>query len=180
MARTRQRVFSRLSILAIAGSLALFAAGCGGGEPAAEPTPAEPAPAEPAPAEPAPAEPAPAEPAPAEPAPAEPAPAEEPTVQEGLRLAFFSVGGNNTYLAAGMQGAEDAAAEYGASIQIFNGEFDSEKQVNQVTGAIASGDFDGFVLEANNAQQLCSAAEATLEAGIALAVTNVPVCEDDI
>ena len=76
-----------------------------------------------------------------------------------------------------MQGAEDAAAEYGATIQIFNGEFDSEKQVNQVTGAITSGDFDGFVLEANNAQQLCSAAEATLEAGIALAVTNVPVCE---
>ena len=78
-----------------------------------------------------------------------------------------------------MQGAEDAAAEYGATIQIFNGEFDSEKQVNQVTGAITSGDFDGFVLEANNAQQLCSAAEATLEAGIALAVTNVPVCDEE-
>jgi ribose transport system substrate-binding protein len=183
MGRKRQRVFNRFSIFAIAGLLTIFAAGCGGGdESAAEPAPAEPAPAEPAPAE-EPAEPAPAEPAPAEepaePAPAEPAPAEEPAVQEGLRLAFFSVGGNNTYLKAGMQGAEDAAAEYGATIQIFNGEFDSEKQVNQVTGAIASGDFDGFVLEANNAQQLCSAAEATLEAGIALAVTNVPVCHED-
>ena len=98
-------------------------------------------------------------------------------VKQGLRLAFFSVGGNNTYLKAGMKGAEDAAKEYGATIDIFNGEFDGAKQLNQVMNAIASGDYDGFVLEANNPQQLCSAAHATLEAGIVLAVTNVPVCD---
>jgi ribose transport system substrate-binding protein len=99
------------------------------------------------------------------------------TVKEGLRLAFFSVGGNNTYLKAGIKGAQEAAAEYGAEIQVFNGEFDGAKQLNQVMGAIASGDFDGFVLEANNPQQLCTAAQATLDAGIVLAVTNVPVCD---
>ena len=98
-------------------------------------------------------------------------------VKQGLRLAFFSVGGNNTYLKAGMKGAEDAAKAYGATIDIFNGEFDGAKQLNQVMNAIASGDYDGFVLEANNPQQLCSAAQATLEAGIVLAVTNVPVCD---
>lgn len=111
-------------------------------------------------------------------APAEPA--EESStgeVKEGLRLAFFSVGGNNTYLKAGMDGAKAAAAEYGATIEIFNGEFDGAKQLNQVMGAIASKKYDGFVLEANNPQQLCSAANATLEADIVLAVTNVPVCD---
>ena len=76
----------------------------------------------------------------------------------------------------GCREPEDAA-KYGATIQVFNGEFDGEKQLNQVMSAIASGDFDGFVLEANNPQQLCSAAKATLEAGIVLAVTNVPVCD---
>jgi ribose transport system substrate-binding protein len=99
------------------------------------------------------------------------------SVKQGLRLAFFSVGGNNTYLKAGMKGAQDAAGQYGATIQVFNGEFDGEKQLNQVMGAIASNEFDGFVLEANNPQQLCSAAKATLDAGIVLAVTNVPVCD---
>ena len=99
------------------------------------------------------------------------------SVKSGLRLAFFSVGGNNTYLKAGMKGAQEAAAKYGATIQVFDGEFDGAKQLNQVMGAVASGDFDGFVLEANNPQQLCSAAQATLDAGITLAVTNVPVCD---
>jgi ABC-type sugar transport system substrate-binding protein len=44
--------------------------------------------------------------------------------KKGLRLAFFSVGGNNTYLLAGMRGAKDAAKKYGASIQVFDGKFD--------------------------------------------------------
>jgi ribose transport system substrate-binding protein len=170
MARKQQRVFIRVFILATAISLAALATGCGGGESTSEQ--AEPA--------------TDAAEADTETAETTAADAEQETseagsgqVKEGLSLAFFSVGGNNTYLKAGMQGAQDAAAEYGASIQIFNGEFDGEKQLNQVTGAIASGDFDGFVLEANNPQQLCSAADATLEADIALAVTNVPVCQDE-
>ena len=102
---------------------------------------------------------------------------EAPQVKKGLQLAFFSVGGNNTYLKAGMKGAQEAAAKYGAKMDVFNGEFDSAKQLNQVTNAISADKYDGFILEANNEQQLCSAAKATLKAGIALAVTNVPVCQ---
>ncbi|MGH8574590.1 MAG: sugar ABC transporter substrate-binding protein, partial [Gammaproteobacteria bacterium] len=98
-------------------------------------------------------------------------------VKQGLKLAFFSAAGNNTYVKAGMKGAEEAAARYGAEIQVFDAQFDAAKQLNQVMGAVASGDFDGFVLEPNDPQQLCSAAEATLDAGIVLAVTNVPVCD---
>jgi ribose transport system substrate-binding protein len=98
-------------------------------------------------------------------------------VKKGLQLAFFSVGGNNTYLKAGMKGARDAAAKYGAKIDVFNGEFDSAKQLNQVTSAISARKYDGFVLETNNENQLCSAAKATLKAKIVLAVTNVPVCQ---
>jgi ribose transport system substrate-binding protein len=102
---------------------------------------------------------------------------ESAKVKKGLQLAFFSVGGNNTYLKAGMKGARAAATRYGAKVDIFNGEFDGAKQLNQVMNAIASRKYDGFVLEANNENQLCSSAKATLKAGIALAVTNVPVCQ---
>ena len=96
--------------------------------------------------------------------------------KKGLRLAFFSVGGNNTYLLAGIKGAKDAAAKYGASIQIFDGKFDGGLQLNQVTGAIAQKSFDGIVLEPNNSQQLCSAVKAALKAKIVTGITNVPAC----
>lgn len=98
-------------------------------------------------------------------------------VKDGLKLAFFSVGGNNTYLKAGMNGARAAAKEYGASIDVFNGEFDSAKQLNQVMTAVASGDYDGFVIEPNNSQQLCSAVKATISADIPVGITNVPACD---
>ena len=96
--------------------------------------------------------------------------------KKGLRLAFFSVGGNNTYLLSGIKGAKDAAAKYGASIQVFDGKFDGALQLNQVTGAIAQKSFDGIVLEPNNSQQLCSAVKAALKAKIVIGITNVPAC----
>lgn len=99
-----------------------------------------------------------------------------PGVKKGLRLAFFSVGGNNTYLQAGIKGAEQTAAKYCASIHVFNGNFDGGQQLNQVMGAIASKQYDGFVLEPNNSEQLCSAVKATLQAKIVLGITNVPAC----
>lgn len=93
-----------------------------------------------------------------------------------LKLAYFSVGGNNSYLQAGITGAKEAAAKYGAKIEVFDGAFDGAKQLNQVTNAL-SRNFDGFVLEPNNSEQLCSAVKATLKKHIALGITNVPACD---
>jgi ABC-type sugar transport system substrate-binding protein len=98
------------------------------------------------------------------------------TVKKGLRLAFFSVGGNNTYLQTGIKAAQETAAKYGASIHVFNGNFDGALQLNQVMGAISSQSYDGFILEPNNSQQLCSAVNAALAAKIVVGVNNVPAC----
>ncbi len=94
-----------------------------------------------------------------------------------LKLAYFSVGGNNSYLQAGIRGAKETAAKYNADIQVFDGEFDGGKQLNQVTSEIAQGGFDGFVIEPNNSQQLCSAVKSALKAKIAVGITNVPACD---
>ena len=96
-------------------------------------------------------------------------------VKKGLKLAFFSVGDNNTYLLAGIRGAEQTAKEYGASLHVFNGNFDGVLQLNQVMSALSQG-YNGFILEPNNSQQLCSAVKAALNAKIAIAITNVPAC----
>jgi ribose transport system substrate-binding protein len=95
---------------------------------------------------------------------------------EKLKLAFFSVGSNNSYLQAGIDGARDAAKRYNADIEVFDGAFDGAKQLNQVTQAISRG-FDGFVIEPNNSTQLCSAVNAALNANIEVGITNVPACD---
>ncbi len=98
-------------------------------------------------------------------------------VKQGLKLAFFSAATNNTYLQAGIKGAQDAAQEYGATIDVFDGAFDGAKQLNQVTQAVSSGKYDGIVLEAINSQQLCSAVDAAIAAGLAVGLTNTPGCD---
>jgi ribose transport system substrate-binding protein len=97
-------------------------------------------------------------------------------VKRGLKLAFFSVGDNNTYLVAGIAGAQAAAKEYGASLHVFNGNFDGPTQLAQVMSAIAGGGYNGFILEPNNGPQLCTAVKAAIKAKIAIGITNVPAC----
>lgn len=98
------------------------------------------------------------------------------SVKKGLKLAFFSVGENNTYLQAGIKGARETAAKYGESIHVFNGNFEGSLQLNQVMSAIASKEYDGFILEPNNSAQLCSAVKAAISAKIAIGIDNVPAC----
>lgn len=95
---------------------------------------------------------------------------------EKLKLAFFSVGANNSYLQAGIQGARDAAKKYNADIRVYDGAFDGAKQLDQVTQAVSQG-FDGFVIEPNNSTQLCSAVKSALDHKIATGITNVPACD---
>lgn len=111
-----------------------------------------------------------------EPAPAAGTDGADAGSETRLKLAFFSVGSNNSYLQAGIKGAKEAAAKYNADIEVFDGGFDSAKQLGQVTNAISRG-FDGFVIEPNNSEQLCSAVKSSLEADIAVGITNVPACD---
>jgi ABC-type sugar transport system substrate-binding protein len=97
-------------------------------------------------------------------------------IKEGLKLAYYSVGSNNTYLQAGIKAAEATAKKFGDSIDVFDGEFDGGKQLNQVVQGVTSGEYDGIILEPVNSQQLCSAATQAIEAEIPIGITNVPIC----
>jgi ribose transport system substrate-binding protein len=99
------------------------------------------------------------------------------SVKRGLKLAYYSVGANNTYLQSGIKGARETAARYGATIDVFDGAFDGGKQLNQVMDGVTSGDYDGIVLEPNNSQQLCAAVKAAIDADIPIGITNVPACD---
>lgn len=96
--------------------------------------------------------------------------------KEGLKLAYYSVGSNNTYLQAGIKAAEATAKKFGESIDVFDGEFDGGKQLNQVVQGVTSGEYDGIILEPVNSQQLCTAATQAIETEIPIGITNVPIC----
>lgn len=98
-------------------------------------------------------------------------------VKKGLRLAFFCSGNVNAYQQKGNDGAKDAAAKYGATIQAFDAVFDNAKQLNQMMSAINSGNFDGFIVEAINPSTVCSSVKAALEKGIVVSMTNVQACD---
>lgn len=110
------------------------------------------------------------------PAPGTSSSASQSNSGRALKLAFFSAGANNTYLQSGIKGAQEAARKYNATIQVFDAEFDGAKQLNQIQSALGRG-FDGFVIEPINSQQLCSAVKASLNAKIAVGITNVPACD---
>jgi ribose transport system substrate-binding protein len=61
-------------------------------------------------------------------------------------LAYFNLSFTNTYMQAVQEGIEDAAKQEGASVQSFDGEFNSAKQLNQIRDALATGRYDGFII----------------------------------
>ena len=181
-----------LRVVALLLTLGLLAAACGGDdaegpteqpaspEPAAEPEPAqdpEPA-AEPEPAdEPEPA----AEPeATDEPEPAEepePAPDPEPA-DEPLRVAFFGFAAANGFAQATWAGIQEGAAAIGAEVEFFDPVFDANTQISQIQDAITAGDWDAFVVQANDGNAVIPVIEEALAAGIPVVGEFTPIGSD--
>lgn len=97
---------------------------------------------------------------------------------EPLKIAFLSAATNNVYLQAGMQGAQDAAAAAGATIEVFDGGWSPETQYNQVQNLIASGEFNAVLAEMADGNQACEIlTQAAPEANLLVAVANQPLCD---
>lgn len=67
-----------------------------------------------------------------------------------FKIGFFVYSYANTYSQAELKAAKKHAAKLGASIQFFDGKFDGPNQVSQIQDAIASGQYDGFIINAND------------------------------
>ena len=68
------------------------------------------------------------------------------------------------------------AAELGnIDVEIFNGEFNAEKQNNQVEDLVASKKFDGIILEPNDFVGIANALKDAIAANIKVVVTLFPV-----
>lgn len=96
-----------------------------------------------------------------------------------LRIAFLSMATNNQYLQAGMTGAQDAAKEIGAEIEIFDGGWDPATQYNQLQNILSAGKFNAILGEMNDGRQTCDILSQAYKQGILVVVANNPLCGKD-
>jgi len=94
-----------------------------------------------------------------------------------LKIAFLTAATNNTYLQAGIKGAQDAAKEIGAELDVFDPNWSPTTQYNQAQNVISSGKFNAILAEMNDGNQACKIlTEEAPAAGVLVAVANLPLC----
>ena len=92
------------------------------------------------------------------------------------RVAFLASSSENGFNQAIWEGVKKRAAELGnIDVEIFNGEFNAEKQNNQVEDLVASKKFDGIILEPNDSVGIANALKDAIAANIKVVVTLFPV-----
>lgn len=99
------------------------------------------------------------------------------TDSERKKIAFFSSGSNTTYEQIAFEQAKETAKELGMDLDIFDASYDALKQLSQIQNAITSGKYDGFVVQANDGNQLCKVVtEDAAGKGIAISAINIELC----
>jgi ribose transport system substrate-binding protein len=98
-------------------------------------------------------------------------------VPAGKTVCFFGDGTTNTYVLANNSGAQQAGQQLGVKVTVTLGDWDGARQLNQLEDAFAKKECDAISLESIDPNVVCKAAtEGAKEAGIPLAVGNVPIC----
>jgi ribose transport system substrate-binding protein len=91
-----------------------------------------------------------------------------------VRIAFFLAATANTYSQAELKGAQATADSMNAKISYFDGNFESEKQVNQIQDAITSKKYDAFIVSPNDGAAVVPAIQQAIGDGIKVACVLTP------
>lgn len=95
---------------------------------------------------------------------------------EEVRLGAFILASENTYAQKNLEGVEQAAEKAGnVTVQAFDGKFDGRNQLNQIQDAVASGNFDAFVVFPNDGAQVAPGVEDAAAAGIKTVAAYAPI-----
>ena len=99
--------------------------------------------------------------------------------QEAVKVGVFLASAANTYGQAQLEGAKKAAQELGAEVTSFDGAFDTNKQISQIQDATASGEYQAFVVSANDGNAVVPELENAAAEGIKVACILAP-CGPDL
>ncbi len=95
-----------------------------------------------------------------------------------VNVAFFGFAAANGFAQATWAGVQEAAAELGAEAKFFDPNFDSAKQVAQIQDAITSGEYQAFVIQANDGNAVVPVVREAIEEGIKVVGEFTPIGTD--
>ncbi len=97
-----------------------------------------------------------------------------------IRIGVFLASAANTYWTAELEGVRDVAKKYGnVEITVFDAQFNTNKQVNQLRDALVSKRFDAWFIGPNDGAPLTPTIKRAISQGVKVACTLVP-CGPDI
>lgn len=100
--------------------------------------------------------------------------------QKTIRIGVFLASAANTYWAAELEGARDVARKYGnVKLTVFDAQFNTKKQVDQLRDALISKRFDAWFIGPNDGGPLTPTIRQGIRQGVKVACTLVP-CGPDI
>ena len=92
-----------------------------------------------------------------------------------VRLAVFLASAANTYWTAELAGAKDVAKKYGnVKITVFDAQFTTAKQVNQLRDALISKKFDAWFIGPNDGGPLTPTIKQAIRQGVKVGCALVP------
>ena len=97
-----------------------------------------------------------------------------------IRIGVFLASAANTYWTAELEGVRDVAKKYGnVEVTVFDAQFNTNKQVNQLRDALVSKRFDAWFIGPNEGGPLTPTIRSAIKQGVKVACTLVP-CGPDI
>jgi ribose transport system substrate-binding protein len=97
---------------------------------------------------------------------------------EPINVAFFGFAAANGFAQATWSGVQEAAEELCATARFFDPNFDSATQVAQIQDAITSGEYQAFVIQANDGNSVVPVVEEAAAAGIVVVGEFTPIGTD--
>lgn len=90
-----------------------------------------------------------------------------PASDKPVRVAFFGNSAANIFTQAHTRGVKKGVEAAGGTVtKVFDGKFDPPTQRGEIQDAVASGEFDAFVIETNDGSTIRPAVEEAIAAGI--------------
>lgn len=82
------------------------------------------------------------------------------------KVAFFGFATANSFSQATWAGVQQAAKKYGAEAKFFDPNFDAQKQVSQIQDALTTGQYQVFVVQANDGNAVVPAIKQAISQGV--------------
>jgi ribose transport system substrate-binding protein len=91
------------------------------------------------------------------------------------KIAFFGFASANSFAQATYAGVKEEAAKQGIEVKFFDPNFDAGKQVSQIQNAITSGEYQAFIVQANDGNAVVPPIREAIDEGITVVGEFTPV-----